>query len=81
MRALTAMPRVEEEDLELSLSRGAAVRDALIALDAMDPCRISDQRAHERTVWGGEGSHALTPLPSPPKPYHVVRFGEGGGAP
>ena len=32
------VPHVEEEDVELP--RGAVVRDALIALDEVDPCRI-----------------------------------------
>ena len=39
------VPHVEEEDLELPLPRGAAVRDALIALDEVDPCRMFEQRA------------------------------------
>ena len=38
------VPHVEE-DLELPLPGGAAVRDALIALDEVDPCRMFEQRA------------------------------------
>ena len=38
---------VLQVDLEVPLPRGAAVRDTLISLDEVDPCRMFEQREHQ----------------------------------